>query len=107
MFQSWSRMVIHSVIRHVLRPLEESMKNSIQLKCADGVERLCYPVLCEYIADMEEQWLLSCLKRTACPKCHIHIPNANERLETRVNNDEIFCQTAPKFGIAGRSSPRS
>ena len=100
-------MVIHSVIRHVLRPLEESMKNGIRLKCADGVERLCYPVLCEYIADMEEQWLLTCLKRTACPKCHIHIPNANERLETRAKNDEIFCQTAPEFGIAGRSSPRS
>ena len=51
-------------------PIEEVMRTGIRLDCADGVKRLCFPVLCEYIADMEEQWLLSCQIRPACVKCH-------------------------------------
>jgi len=51
-------------------PIEEVMRTGIRLDCADGVKRLCFPVLCEYIADMEEQWLLSCQIRPACVKYH-------------------------------------
>jgi hypothetical protein len=45
------------------------MREGIRITCGDGKTRLCFPVLCEYIADMEEQWLLTCLIRPTCPKC--------------------------------------
>jgi hypothetical protein len=32
--------------------------------------RRCVPVLCQYIADMEEQWLLTCTIKPTCPKCY-------------------------------------
>jgi hypothetical protein len=65
------------------------MKTGIPMICGDGKSRLCFPVLSQYIADMEEQWLLTCLVRPSCPKCpkrHLTqapIPtgaNSNQRL---------------------------
>ena len=45
------------------------MKTGVKLLCADGRERLCFPIMCQYIADMEEQWLLGNQIRHSCPKC--------------------------------------
>ena len=45
------------------------MRKGKLMNCADGATRHCFPVLCQYIADMEEQWLLTCLFQQACPKC--------------------------------------
>jgi hypothetical protein len=56
------------------------MNHGIKLLCADGAQRLCVPVLCEYIADMEEQWLLTNLVRQTCPKC-------SHRHDTDTTND--------------------
>ena len=39
------------------------------MDCADGTRRHCVPVLCQYLGDMEEQWLLTCQIKPACPKC--------------------------------------
>jgi len=72
-FRLWSRKLIHTVIESVLAPIEMYMRTGIKLRCADGADRRCFPVLCEYIADMEEQWLLGCLKKPSCPKCYIGI----------------------------------
>ena len=58
------------------------MRRGIKLRCADGADWRCFPVLCEYIADMEEQWLLGCLKKPSCPKCHIGI-NSEETAGSR------------------------
>jgi len=64
-FRLWSRKLIHTVIESVLVSIQEHMRNGIKLRCADGADRLCFPVLCEYIADMEEQCLLTCLKKSS------------------------------------------
>ena len=56
------------------------MNHGTKLLCADGAQRLCVPVLCEYIADMEEQWLLTNLVRQTCPKC-------SHRHDTDTTND--------------------
>ena len=54
-FRGWSRSVVHAVIRDVMTPIESVMKNGVRMACADGAERLCFPLLCEYIGDMPEQ----------------------------------------------------
>jgi hypothetical protein len=85
-FRHWSRSVVHAVIRDVMAPIERVMRNGVQMTCADGAERLCFPLLCEYIGDMPEQWLLTCLVQPACTKClYRGTPDANDPRYTRRN----------------------
>src|SRR5579859_7001719 len=73
-FHDYSHVVFHSVINDVMKPIENAMHNGLVLDCADGVRRVCVPVLCQYIADMEEQWKLTCLIQPSCTKCfHRHV----------------------------------
>ena len=41
------------------------------LGCSDGMNRLCFPVLCAWIADHMEHVLLQNIKNNACPKCEV------------------------------------
>ena len=73
-FHDYSHVVFHSVINDVMKLIENAMHNGLVLDCADGVRRVCVPVLCQYIADMEEQWKLTCLIQPSCTKCfHCHV----------------------------------
>jgi hypothetical protein len=80
-FRLWKRTMYHRVIGHVLKNLEQHMNDGLEMRCADGLDRLCFPVLCHYIGDMEEQWHVTCQVRPACPKCH--------RRGTRVDGEEL------------------
>jgi len=73
-YREWHRALVHSTIKMVLEPLVDLMRTGIRLYCADGKERLCFPILCQHIGDMEEQWLLACMKKPDCPKCIIINP---------------------------------
>jgi Plavaka transposase len=53
-----------------MQPIEQIMKTGIELPCSDGGTRRYVPVLCQYIGDMEEQWLLTCTIKPTCPKCY-------------------------------------
>ena len=68
-FRDWFRTTIHRIIRHALQPIERFMRGGTIMLCADGKKRLCFPILCQYISDMEEQWLLTNQVKPACPKC--------------------------------------
>src|SRR5436190_21433133 len=69
-----------------MTPIESVMKNGVRMACADGAERLCFPLLCEYIGDMPEQWLLTCLVQPACTKClYRGTPDANDPRYQRRN----------------------
>ena len=94
-FRLWSRKLIHTVIESVLVSIQEHMRNGIKLRCADGADRLCFPVLCEYIADMEEQWLLTCLKKSSCPKCYfgINLEEMAGNHKCRVSDSIGHCRT--------------
>src|SRR5579859_5342594 len=45
------------------------MRGGTPMLCANGKKRLCFPVLYQYISDMEEQWLLTNQVKPTCPKC--------------------------------------
>jgi len=68
-YRGYCRDVFHTVIQETLRPLVDAMHNGVSIRCSDGVERLCFPVLCQYIADMEEQVVLASIVKGWCPKC--------------------------------------
>jgi hypothetical protein len=69
-YRIWRRQIFHACINYAMKPLEKVMKSGIEIQCGDGRTRLIYPILCQYIGDMEEQWLLTCLRRPFCPKCY-------------------------------------
>jgi hypothetical protein len=45
-FRLWKRTMYHRVIGHVLKNLEQHMNDGLEMRCADGLNRLCFPVLC-------------------------------------------------------------
>lgn len=53
-YPKWARQVFHEVVGAVLEPLKNAMRDGIKLLWRDGKERFCYPMLCQYIGDMEE-----------------------------------------------------
>ena len=53
-WRNWHRSVIHSVLRSVLAPIETIMRKGKLMNCADGATRHCFPILYQYIADLEE-----------------------------------------------------
>src|SRR5579859_2010238 len=65
----WQRNVFHQAVDHILKPLEHAMWYVVRLLCDDIKERFCVPVLCQYIADFEEQTLCGGLYGRSCPKC--------------------------------------
>src|SRR5436309_15936791 len=72
--------------RSSVRPMSSYGRTIANPACADGAERLCFPLLCEYIGDMPEQWLLTCLVQPACTKClYCGTPDANDPRFTRRN----------------------
>src|SRR5579859_7774943 len=96
-FREWFRTTIHRIIRHTLQPIERVMQGGTLMLCADGKKRLCFPILCQYISDMEEQWLLTNQVKPACPKC----PKRTRRLYGSPNENH----TAAPSGN-GRSMAR-
>lgn len=74
------------------------MKTGMELPCADGGTRLCVPVLCQYIGDMEEQWLLTCTIKPTCPKCY---HRGRKYLNDYGDEEEGGADTVGEAGEAG------
>jgi hypothetical protein len=132
-YRGYCRDVFHTVIQETLRPLVDAMHNGVLIRCSDGVERLCFPVLCQYIADMEEQVVLASIVKGWCPKClgptgelepqgprgRISVPprtdadarNARRNLEPSdlreqgYHVNETFCADYPRGGIIDSLGP--
>jgi hypothetical protein len=68
-YREYCRDIFHKVIEETLKPLADVMHSGIAIQCSDGVERLCFPILSQYIADMEEQVILGGIIKGHCPKC--------------------------------------
>ena len=62
--QSW-----HSAVGRILLPLQDAERDGIDMVCADGWVRHCYPRLARWLADYPEQCLLTLTKQGRCPVC--------------------------------------
>jgi len=63
---------IQKIIHEVLGSLNDAESEGINLICADGQQRLCHPILCQYIADYQDQVLAASIVNNYCPRCEIH-----------------------------------
>lgn len=62
---------IHRVLEKIFKGLQRPGKDGVVLGCADGNKRLCFPILCGWIADHMEHVYLHNIKNNACPKCEV------------------------------------
>jgi hypothetical protein len=62
----------------ILKPIIDVQEDGINILCGDGKRRLCFPRLCQYIADYEELRLLAGILSGYCPKCTIPAFNHKE-----------------------------
>jgi hypothetical protein len=64
--------VIHC---NVLRILFEGIRNAgmtgVRLACGDAQYRMCYPILCGWLADQPEHIQLHTLQQNTCQKCEV------------------------------------
>jgi hypothetical protein len=63
--------LFHYCMGKIVEPLKKSGYSGIQIGCADGALRLCFPILAAYIADNPEQCLIACVKNNMCHRCTV------------------------------------
>lgn len=63
--------IIHNVLVEVMRNLQRDGQEGILLACLDGMNRLCFPMLCAWITDHMEHILLQNIKNNFCPKFEV------------------------------------
>jgi hypothetical protein len=61
----------------------------VRLLCDDNKERSCVPVLCQYIADFEEQTLCGGLYGHSCPKCTAWSARLETHRPSQVNYSSV------------------
>ncbi|KAG8721961.1 hypothetical protein FRC09_007074 [Ceratobasidium sp. 395] len=61
--------LIHRSMEKLLEPLKEVWESGVEMWCADGRLRRCFPRIAAYIADFPEQSLQSCTSEGSCPIC--------------------------------------
>ena len=51
--------------------LEEASQIGLEIECADGQTRLCFPIIAGFMADYEEQTIITGIASTTCPICTV------------------------------------
>ena len=74
-------LLYHSMLNLVLSSLRETARDGVQLDCADGWTRRCFPILQTWIADFPEQCKLTLCKQNRCPRCIVPIRLRGEYLK--------------------------
>ena len=96
-----NRHTLHATIEQLLAPLQGPGENGVELSCADGKIRMCYPVLAAWIADHEEHVTLHNLARNSCPKCEVP-PEQLGTLATYPTRDHnAYQETISRYELYG------
>ncbi|KAF7303341.1 hypothetical protein MIND_00561800 [Mycena indigotica] len=61
--------VFHDCMCKMLDKLVEAGRDGVDIVCADGWARWCFPLPAAYIADYPEQCLVVCCQENSCPRC--------------------------------------
>ncbi|KAI6155534.1 hypothetical protein BKA82DRAFT_4326700 [Pisolithus tinctorius] len=103
-FCKFKRQLFHSSLTRILNSLHPAMKVPEVVRFGNGYYRRVIYGLAAYIADYEEQVLLSCIVHNWCPKCLTHWENLNAdalRLIAILKLHDLW----DKYGIVGDLIP--
>ncbi|KAF8441008.1 hypothetical protein L210DRAFT_3612177 [Boletus edulis BED1] len=107
-FRAFRRQLFHSSLSAILQSLKQAMTTPEVVKYGDGYFRRTIYGLGPYIADYEEQVLLTCIVRGWCPRCRAPRENLDEDALDRssIFNEALFEETNTdtmwvEYGIVG------
>jgi len=107
-FHKFKRQLFHSLLTRILSPLHPAMKVPELVLFGDDYYRRVIYALAAYIADYEEQVLLSCILHNWCAKCIAHRENLDEEAlhRCREHSDVLikefeFRKLQEEYGITG------
>lgn len=63
--------LFHESMKTILEPLEKAGREGVEMECADGFVRRCFPILAAYIADNPEQTMIAGCRRNRCYRCTV------------------------------------
>ncbi|KAG1870501.1 hypothetical protein C8R48DRAFT_596843 [Suillus tomentosus] len=112
-FRLFRRQLFHCSLSAILSTLKPVMTKYEVLRCADGHFRRIIFSLGPYIADYEEQLVLSCTVKNWCPKCLAHrgdldgggIPRTREHTDLLVRENIDSDTLWHEFGIVSALVP--
>ncbi|KAH8145068.1 uncharacterized protein LAJ45_10191 [Morchella importuna] len=84
-----SQMALHRALGEIFQSIRECSQEGELIACADGYERLCFPVLSGWIADQPEHSNLQNISTSSCPRCEVefHSLGSTRRSPTRDHED--------------------
>ncbi|KAF9234884.1 hypothetical protein BU15DRAFT_89804 [Melanogaster broomeanus] len=111
-FRKFRRQLFHSSLATILNPLKPAMTRPEVVIFGDGHFRRVIYGLGPYIADYEEQALLTCIVRGWCPRCQATRGNldADARTRCREFHEALFEESTlqvlwEEYGIVGDLVP--
>lgn len=94
--------LFHHCMDKVLNPLVEAGEKGVVMVCADGQNRLVFPILAAYIADHPEQCLVADIHENFCPRGIVQPDDRGEPTECFLRNveDTIECLQLHQDGFS-------
>lgn len=91
-------MALHRALGEIFQSIRECSQEGELIKCADGYERLCFPVLSGWIADQPEHSNLQNISTSACPRCEVEFHNLGSTRRSSMRNHEDYRERVQLFG---------
>lgn len=65
--------VIHNLLKFILRPISDAVRDGVTLKCGDGMKRRCFLRIAGWLGDHQENCTIHAIYNTRCPICECAI----------------------------------
>ncbi|KAI5849422.1 hypothetical protein DFP73DRAFT_591677 [Morchella snyderi] len=92
-------MTLHKILGDILDGLRSPGQSGELIPCADGFERLCYPILFAWIANHPEHAALLNINNHACPRCEVDSKGLGGLQQGALRIQERYMEMAERYKI--------